>query len=306
MNKLDKISSVKSYLTTTEANGKVKNNKDDIGVTIVVPSDNQKFKDYISLRNRLTQKPMDIPGKGVIINEKLARELNVGIGSSIELDNGDGARKKVEVAGITENYIFHYVYMSAGYYKEIFRLPPKVNNLMIKLNTTGEKEESNLGSILIKDGSIASVSFYSGIADTFKDTVKILNDIVIVIILSAGMLAFVVLYNLTNINIGERIREIATIKVLGFYNNEVSSYVYRENILLSIIGSIVGLITGIILHRFIMASIEQDGIMFGNHIASLSFLYAFLITLIFVVMVNIFMYRRLKNIPMVESLKSVE
>lgn len=306
INTLDETGNVKSYLTSTEANGKAKSNKDDIAVTIVVPSDNQKFKDYICLRNRLSQKNIEIPSKGVIINEKLARELNVGVGASIELDNGDGARKKVEVAAITENYVFHYVYMSADYYKEIFRLTPKVNNLMIKLKITGEKEESKLGSTLIKDGSIASVSFYSGIANTFNDTVKILNNIVIVIIFSAGLLAFVVLYNLTNINIGERIREIATIKVLGFYNNEVSSYVYRENIILSIIGSFVGLFVGVVLHRIVMASIEQDGIMFGNHIAALSFLYAFLITLIFVVMVNIFMYRRLKNIPMVESLKSVE
>lgn len=306
MNILDGDSNVKSYLTSTEANAKARSNKDDISVTLIIPSDNEKFKDYISLRERTNQKHIEIPAKGVIINEKLAKELNVGIGDSIELDNGDGARKKVEIAGITENYIFHYAYMSEDYYKEIYRLPPKVNNLMIRLKETGAKPESDLGSTLVKDESVASVMFYSGIADTFKDTVKILNNIVIVIILSAGLLAFVVLYNLTNINIGERIREIATIKVLGFYNNEVSSYVYRENIVLSIIGSIAGLLVGVILHRFIMVSLEQDGIMYGNHIASISFLYSFLITMIFVVLVNIFMYRRLKNIPMVESLKSVE
>jgi putative ABC transport system permease protein len=177
---------------------------------------------------------------------------------------------------------------------------------MIKLKETNAEAESALGSTLIKNQSVASVLFYSAAADTFEDTVKILNNIVVVIIISAGLLAFVVLYNLTNINIGERIREIATIKVLGFYNKEVSSYVYRENIILSIIGSIVGLFVGIILHRFIMVSIEQDGVMFGNHINGLSFLYAFCITLVFVILVNIFMYRRLKNIPMVESLKSVE
>ncbi len=236
----------------------------------------------------------------------MAKELNVGIGDAIELDNSDGARKKVVVSGITENYIFHYAYMSPKYYKEIFRLDPEVNNLMIKLKSTGEKAESELGSILIKDESVASVRYYSAMAASFEDTVTILNNIVIVIIISAGILAFVVLYNLTNINISERIREIATIKVLGFYNREVSSYVYRENTILSIIGSAIGLAIGIVLHRFIMVSLEQDGIMFGNHIERISFLYAFLLTMGFVVLVNICMYRRLKNIPMVESLKSVE
>lgn len=306
MDTLKDNSNVKSYLPGTELNAKVKNGKDDISLTLIVPSDNYKFRSYITLRDRTTQKPIIIPKEGVIINEKLAKELNVHIGDAIELDNGDGATKKVEIAAITENYVFHYAYMSAEYYKEIYRLTPKTNNLMIKLNKTSADAESTLGSILIKDGSVASVEFYSSAADKFNDTVKILNNIVIVIIMSAGLLAFVVLYNLTNINIGERIREIATIKVLGFYNNEVSSYVYRENIILSIIGSGIGLLIGIILHRFIMVSIEQDGIMFGNHINGISFLYSFLITLGFVILVNIFMYRRLTNIPMVESLKSIE
>ena len=163
-----------------------------------------------------------------------------------------------------------------------------------------------MGIVLIKDSDVASVEYYSAAADTFEDSVEVLNSIVILIIISAGLLAFVVLYNLTNINIGERIREIATIKVLGFYNREVSAYVYRENIILSLIGSIVGLFIGIILHRFIMVSIEQDGVMFGNHIDSISFLYSFIITMVFVILVDLFMYRKLKKIPMVESLKSVE
>lgn len=305
-NILDESINVKSYLKAAQINAKVRSDKEDISATLIVPEDNDKFREYITLRERQSQKPINIPSKGVVINEKLAKELNVQIGDAIEMDNSDGARKKVIVSGITENYVFHYAYMSAEYYKETFRLDPKVNSLMIKLKETSANLESQLGSTLIKNEGTASVEFYSAAATTFNDTVKILNNIVIVIIISAGLLAFVVLYNLTNINIGERIREIATIKVLGFYNNEVSSYVYRENIVLSIIGSIAGLLVGVVLHRFIMVSIEQDGVMFGNHIKAMSFLYAFLITLVFVVLVNIFMYRRLKNIPMVESLKSIE
>lgn len=306
MNTLDGNSNVKSYLTSTQYNAKVKGEKDDIGVTLIIPTDTKKFKEYITLRDRNSHEEISIPEKGVIINEKLAKELNVKIGDAIEMDNGDGARRKVQIADITENYVFHYAYMSPEYYKEIYRLSPKVNNLMIKLNNAGASTESELGSILIKDNEVASVEYYSAAADTFEDSVKVLNKIVILIIISAGLLAFVVLYNLTNINIGERIREIATIKVLGFYNSEVSSYVYRENIFLSMIGSGVGLFIGIILHRFIMVSIEQDGVMFGNHIDGISFLYSFIITMVFVILVDVAMYRRLKNIPMVESLKSVE
>lgn len=306
MNKLDENKNVKSYLASSQYNGKVKGDKDEIGLTLIIPTDMEKFTDYISLRDRNSHRKISIPKKGIVINEKLVKELNVKKGDAIEMDNGDGARRKVEIADITENYVFHYGYMSPEYYKEIYRLNPKVNSLMIKLKNPGASEESELGIVLIKDSDVASVEYYSAAADTFEDSVEVLNSIVILIIISAGLLAFVVLYNLTNINIGERIREIATIKVLGFYNREVSAYVYRENIILSLIGSIVGLFIGIILHRFIMVSIEQDGVMFGNHIDSISFLYSFIITMVFVILVDLFMYRKLKKIPMVESLKSVE
>lgn len=306
INLLKKDANVDSYILCTRSNAKVKSTQEDIAATLIIPSDTDKLSNYITLRHRHNQDPIEIPDKGVIINEKLAKELDVRIGDAIELDNGDGARKKVEIAAITENYVFHYAYMSPAYYQEIFRLEPKVNNLMIKLSETSSAIENDLGSTLIKSESVASVEFYTAVAATFEDTVNILNSIVIVIIISAGLLAFVVLYNLTNINISERIREIATIKVLGFYNNEVASYVYRENIVLALIGSVVGLLVGVVLHRFIMISLEQNGIMFGNHLELVSFFYAALLTLGFVMLVNLFMNRRLKNIPMVESLKSVE
>lgn len=306
MKTLDENSYVDTYEMSSEFNAKVKSDGEDISTTLIIPEDIEGFKEYMTLRERSNQNPIDIPEKGVIITEKLAKELNVGIGDTIEMDNGDGARKKVEISEITENYIFHYAYMSSDYYREIFRLPPRVNNLMIKLLDASPSAENQLGSTLIKDTGVASVLFFSTAKDTFNDTVTILNSIVVVIIISAGLLAFVVLYNLTNINISERIREIATIKVLGFYNGEVASYVYRENVLLSLIGAVGGLFIGIILHRFIMIAVEQDGVMFGYHIDAISFLYAIVITMVFVMLVNVFMYKRLKNVHMVESLKSVE
>ncbi|NLW52960.1 MAG: ABC transporter permease, partial [Tissierellia bacterium] len=167
-------------------------------------------------------------------------------------------------------------------------------------------DEEAFSNELMTDKSVNSVIVYSNLAKDFEDQVKSLNAIVLLIIISAGILAFVVLYNLININISERIREIATIKVLGFYDKEVSTYVFREIFILSLLGTLVGLVLGIGLHKVVMLSIEQEDIMFGYSISPLSFLYAFLLTFIFTVLVNLFMTQRLRSIHMVESLKSIE
>ena len=153
---------------------------------------------------------------------------------------------------------------------------------------------------------VSSVTFYSGLASTFDDTISSLNFIVVVLVIAAGLLAFVVLYNLTNVNISERIREIATIKVLGFYDNEVSSYVFRETIFLTIIGALAGLVLGIGLHQIIMSLAEMESVMFGRNIDAISYVISFAITMLFGMIVNLVMYRKLKRVQMVESLKSVE
>ncbi len=296
---------VSMFTEVSQMNATVKGDE-DIAVTLISPINPEELETYIHLRHRVSGASVALPDDGVIINEKLAKELSVNVGDSISLDNGDGAVKKVQIGGITENYVFHYIYISPVYYTEIFRLPPSTNSLFIKLNESTKEKESALGTQLISKDQVSSVMYYSDAKEKFEDSVVSLNAIVYAIIISAALLAFVVLYNLTNINISERLREIATIKVLGFYNREVSAYVYRENILLTIIGSFFGLIVGIFLHRAIMSSIEQNGVMFGNFISGRSFTYAFFITLIFGILVNIFMYKKLVNIKMVESLKSVE
>ncbi|MEI8199637.1 MAG: FtsX-like permease family protein [Eubacteriales bacterium] len=304
--KLSQIPEIKSSLKATEINAKIQSNGEEIAMTLICPDNSADFSNYISLQDRTSQKKMMLPVSGLIITEKLSKELGVGVGDSVTVYNADEAVKKLEIAGITENYIFHYGYISREYYKEIFRFDPEFNSMLIKLNQPSKDVETALGSELIAMDQVASVAYYSDVAVKFQDTIKSLDAIVLAIIGSAGLLAFVVLYNLTNINLSERIREIATIKVLGFYNREVASYVYRENIILSLIGTAAGLGLGIYLHRIIMSSIEQNGIMFGNYIAGNSFLYAFAITMAFSMLVNIVMYRRLKNIPMVESLKTIE
>lgn len=303
---LSQDNNIKMFTETSQYNAKLKSDGDEISATLIIPSNKKEFNDFITLRNRKNQEPITLPKSGLVISEKLSKELNVRVGDMVEMDDGSGAKKKVVVHDITENYVFHYIYMSPDYYKEIFRLSPELNNLMIKVKETSPKTEEELSRKLAKHHGVASILFYSGAISSFEDMVSILDSIVVVIILSAGLLAFVVLYNLTNINIRERIREIATIKVLGFYNREVSAYVFRENVILSLIASIVGLGVGIVLHTFIMVSLEQNGIMYGNYINPISFLYAFFVTLLFVFLVNIFMYKSVTNIPMVESLKSIE
>ncbi len=303
---LGQDANTQSWMESAELNAKARSNGDDIAATLVVPQGPAAPTQYVTLRTRTGRQPITLDDSGVVLTEKLAKELGVGQGGTIELDNGLGGRKKVTVAAITEQYIFHYIYITPTLYRQVFRLDPKMNSLMIRLADSSAQAGETLAQKLIGGGGVASVTFYSALADSFSQTVKSLSAIVLVIILSAGLLAFVVLYNLTNINIGERIREIATVKVLGFTDREQSGYVFRENLLLSLLGAAIGLGLGVLLHRYIMENIEQASIMFGNAIESISFGWSFLLTMAFTGFVILVMVPRLRRIPMVESLKSVE
>ncbi len=303
---LTKKSEVESLTKVTMMNVRMKKDQDEIAVTLITPENRTEFAQYISLQDRQTNRSILLPDNGIILTEKLAKELNVKKGDAISVDNGVEAIKKIEVADITENYIFHYAYISREAYAQIFRIPPENNYLMIHIKNTNLQLEKNLASELIAMDQINSATYFSDVSKKFADMVVSLNAIVYALIISSAILAFVVLYNLTNINIGERIREIATIKVLGFYNREVSHYVFRENVLLTLIGSAFGLLVGIFLHRTIMTSIEQEGIMFGNHVSALSFGISYLLSCAFSLIVSLFMHKKLRDIPMVESLKAIE
>ena len=279
---------------------------EDKGVDIYVPADVNEYQKFTVLRTRKGHDPLDLESDGAIITEKLAKAKGISVGDSIPIDNGDGVKKDIKITGISENYVGHAIYMTPSYYKSVYHTTPKNTTLLGIMKTVNSDQEETLGNAFMKQAGIESVTFYSGIASSFEDTISSLSFIVVVLIISAGMLAFVVLYNLTNVNISERLREIATIKVLGFYDNEVSAYVYRENIILTLIGALVGLGLGIILHSLIMSLAELDTVMFGRNIYPISFVYSVLITMGFSIIVNLVMYRKLKKIPMVESLKSVE
>ena len=279
---------------------------EDKGVDIYVPEDVTAYREFTKLRTRSGHEALTLGNDGAIMTEKLAKSKGISVGDTIAIDNGDGVKKDIKITGISENYVGHAIYMTPTYYKSIYHTTAKDTTLLGIMKDVNQQSEETLGNTFMKVDGIDSVTFYSGIASSFEDTISSLSFIVVVLIISAGMLAFVVLYNLTNVNISERLREIATIKVLGFYDKEVSAYVYRENIILSLIGALAGLILGIGLHAMIMSLAELDTVMFGRNIDTISFVYSVLITMGFSIIVNLVMYRKLQKIPMVESLKSVE
>lgn len=297
---------ISDYMFMKEQNIDVSAGKHEKNAFLIVPESTKKMEKFILLRSRITGEKVPFNDKGVVITEKLAKMLGVSIGDEICIKAGDNEKVNVEVNGITENYVSHYVYMSPNLFEKVYGEKVGYHKLVAKTVDTSKKFENNLSTELLKNPEVSSVTFITGISDSFKDMIGSLNYVVLVLIISAGALAFVVLYNLTNVNVSERIREIATIKVLGFYDNEVSAYVYRENTILTIIGIILGLIMGVFLHRFIILTGEIDYIMFGRNIRPISYVYSAILTILFAVLVNIVMYFRLKKIKMVESLKSVE
>ena len=267
--------------------------------------DPKEINREFNLRTRIGHKPISLTDDGVIINEKLAENLGVHVGNKITIEDADGNPHEVNVSGITEMYINHFVIMSRQYYKEVFG-KEAVSNI-IYLSTTGDDAAQKLlaNDISMMQG-VEGVSLYSGQLDNFNSMVKGLNGIIWVLIISSMLLAFVVLSNLITVNISERQREIATLKVLGFRRAEVKKYIFKENNLLAGIGGIVGIPVGIALHRYIMRTVEMDYLMFGRNIEWTSFFYAFVLTILFSVIVNRMMTKRLNDIRMVESLKSVE
>ena len=267
--------------------------------------DPKEINHVFNLRTRIGHKSISLTDDGVIINEKLAENLGVQIGGQITIEDEDGNPHQVKVSGITEMYINHFVIMSRQYYKEVFGKDAGSN--IIYLSTTGDDAAQKLlaNDISTMQG-VEGVSLYSGQLDNFNSMVKGLNGIIWVLIISSMLLAFVVLSNLITVNISERQREIATLKVLGFRRDEVKKYIFKENNLLAGIGGIVGIPVGIALHRYIMRTVEMDYLMFGRNIEWISFFYALVLTILFSVIVNRMMTKRLNDIRMVESLKSVE
>ena len=242
----------------------------------------------------------------MLITEKVAGLLNVKEGDTIYLKEDEGVLYPVVVGGIAENYLHHYVYMTPALYEKVYGKAPEYNTMFLDIKDLNEETQNRLGTELLSFDSVMTVTFIGTMRGQISDMLDSLNVVIWVLIISAGLLAFVVLYNLNNININERQRELATMKVLGFYNPELAAYVYRENIMLTILGSMVGIVMGYFLHRYVMTTVEVDMLMFGRQIRPISYAYSVLMTYAFSAFVNLVMYYKLKGIDMVESLKSVE
>lgn len=274
-------------------------------VYLAVPEDKDKIEDFMNFRSRTTGEVYHIQDDGIILTEKMANTLDVSSGDTIYL-GADGSEKEVTVTAVCENYMEHYVYMSPELYQELYGEEPDYNSILFDLEDASAQELSQTGEELLKYDGVMNVTYTNSIEDQLNTMLQSLNLVIVVLIVSAGLLAFVVLYNLNNINITERRRELATLKVLGFYDTEVSSYVYRENIMLTIFSIAVGIVLGALLHRFVITTVEVDAVMFGRVVKWQSYLYSALFTTAFSLFVNWVMYYKLKKIDMVESLKSVE
>ena len=303
---LSDIDEINKYEFFSYENGDIKVNNTKKEITIVVPENLEKMDKFIHLQDRKTQNPIELNNKGIVLTEKIARDLGVKAGDEIELINSDDKKAKIKVSHITENYISHYAYISPENYTKLFEKDLDFNRVIGILNNPSVKIEDKLSKKLFDIETVDGITFNTASKETFHNTIKNLNYVVLIMIISAGALAFVVLYNLTNVNISERIREIATIKVLGFYDKEVSAYIYRENIILTIIGTVVGLGLGTILHKFIMVTVEIQSMMFGRVIDMSSYYIATVLTIVLSLFVNLAMFYKLRNVKMVESLKSVD
>ena len=273
---------------------------------MVVASDLEKFSKFVNLKNRISKEVYELDEDGVIITEKLAKLLSVEEGDTIYLKDGETKRVEIPVSHIVEKYFYHYVYMSPAVYEKLYGEAPDYSEILTVNTENTEEFEEAFQSRYMELASVLNVSFLSSIYDRIADMLKSMDSVIYVIVIAAGMLAFVVLYNLNNINISERRRELATLKVLGFYEMEVSQYVFRENVVLTVIGAMVGVIFGLILHRFVILTAEIDIMMFGRNIKFTSFLYSIVLTFLFSFLVNLFMHFKLRKLDMVESMKSVE
>ena len=306
------------YAWLATANKQAQSISDDEGadvsqhrVDIVVPENPDTLSDFNTLRTREGHEELALSDEGVLVSEKLAMELSLTVGSTFSIFDEDavgdatGDGREVTVAGIMENYVGHYVYFTPTLYEQVMGEEPVFTTLYAnEVEDEGAREV--LSDELLATDGVKTVTYNDETIDSYRTMLKSVDSVVVVLVIAAALLAFVVLYNLTNINITERVREIATLKVLGFTPREVDAYIYRETLLLAVIGALVGLLLGIVMEGFVVVTAEVDQVMFGRDIHAASFIIAFLLTMVFSVIVTLAMRPKLRRIDMVESLKSNE
>lgn len=272
---------------------------------LCVAEDSASFEKLVMLQDE-AENVYHLGSSGIILTEQMAQNLGVSIGDSVELKNGDEGSVTAVVDGIVQNYIMHYIYMSGDCYEMLYGETPEYSTVFYSMTEEDMEREKEVGEELLTSPAVYAINYISDNRRNIDEMLMVLNMVVGILIVSAGLLAYVVLYNLNNINITERRRELATLKVLGFYDMEVSAYVYRENVILTLLGIVVGMGLGKALHQFIIQTLKINQIVFGKDIFASSYLIGALLTIGFACFVNYIMYHKLKEINMVESLKSVE
>lgn len=294
---------IQAYMTTsTVAHGE---NEED--VQIIVPENKEQLDGMINLRDLNNKKQkVELKENEIVVTDKLAQLLEVKEGDTLTIQDSDKKQIEIKISNIVENYVSHYIYMTKETYEAFYNQDFKPNIVLIQNVDLEEEAQDSLAADLMTMTEVSGVTNIESTAKSIEDMMSLLNYVVIVLIIAAGLLAFVVLYNLANVNISERIRELATIKVLGFYDREVYDYVTRETIILTIIGIALGLVAGYFLNYYIMGTCEINILRFDKEIEWVSYVYATLLTIVFSVIVNIVTYFALKKIDMIESLKSVE
>lgn len=281
---------------------------EDIETYLLVPEDSAALNNYINLRERGSQNQHTLTDSGAIITEKLSKKLDVKAGDYLTLKVDSKNSVQIPVAAVTENYAFHYIYLSKDLYTSIFGANPQYNYVTANLaiDNISDEQKVNLAKELMSEYGISAVAYTDQIKSSFVNILDAISYLVLILVVCAGLLAFIVLYNLSIINITERIKEIATLKVLGFDDGEVSAYIFRENVILTVMGVAFGVVLGILLHKWIVVIAEVDIIMFGRSIDFTSYLYAIALAFAFSLFVNVVLHKKLKSVDMVESLKSIE
>ena len=287
-------------------NIKVSNNNEKQDVTLIVPNNIKQLDSVISLINIDNQEKItNIEKNTCVISEKTAKLLNLKVQDSITILDNENNEKKLKISYITKNHINQYIYITKDTYNNLFR-NYSINSILVDLNKVNIKDSNNFDKEYINNNYVTTIVNNKDIENYMNDMLSSINSIVAILIIAATALAFVVLYNLSNINISERKREIATLKVLGFYPKEVDKYINSETIILTAIGICLGLIFGSYLSHFIISTCEPDYITFDRQVYALSYIYSALITIMFTLIVNIVTHFNLKKINMITSLKNVE
>ena len=292
---------ISDELLLSQSSYKAISDKDNLDVYIVVPDDEELFSEYFILKEENSEKRLSI-NDGIIVTPKIAERFDVGIGETLIIESSDKTKYRFKINGITENYVSNYIYMTKEKYKEIFR-EDVTYNVVVSKNV---EDSDMIARKLLDSGKILSINFSKDLLKTANEMVDGLNEVVVLLVVISCMLAFTVLYNLTSINISERTREIATLKVLGFRDLESNEYIYRETFITVIIGIILGLIITPPLHGIVMDFLEVDTLVFLKTIKIESYLYAAILTFIFAIIMQWVTFIKMKKINMIESLKSVE